>query len=191
MIEHLEKHKNYFASGKIKSEWTTLNNLIHGEYIRYLSTGRIIKKITYNKGVLEKVCDCTTDTVLYPEDYINKFKKFSQTGLAEGMRAFSSEYFSEIFDIPSLEEKIKFKGQLLFKVWGKNSDLWLIFLIEDHRLIKIPVYRNREHIYTYTGKHCTLDFSVKDNWLETFEIDTMKASSGMIYVDNASKIIFK
>lgn len=186
-MEKVVERRNYFPSGKIKSEWTILDNLLHGEYRKYLPNGRIIKKITYNKGVLEKVCDCTTDTVLYPKDYIDKFKKFSQTGLAEGMRAFETEYFSEIADIPVLEEKIKFKGQLLFKVWGKNSDLWLVFLIGDHRLIKIPVYRNREYIYTYTGKHCTLDFSVRDNWLETFEIDTMKASSGMIYINHATK----
>lgn len=186
-MEKVVERRNYFPSGKIKSEWSLLDNLLHGEYRKYLPNGRIIKKITYNKGVLEKVCDCTTDTVLYPKDYIDKFKKFSQTGLAEGMRAFETEYFPEIADIPVLEEKIKFKGQLLFKVWGKNSDLWLVFLIGDHRLIKIPVYRNREYIYIYTGKHCTLDFSVRDNWLENFEINTMRASSGMIYIDNARK----
>lgn len=186
-MENLQEHKNYFSSGKIKSEWTTLNNTIHGEYKRYLSNGKVIKKIIYNNGVLEKVFDCSTDTEYYPKDYIERFIKFSQTGLAEGMRAYGGSYFSEIIDIPNLDNKINFTGQLLFKLWGKNSELWLVFLIGDHQLIKVPVYKNKENIYTYTGKHCSLDFSVSDNWLEKFEIETMKASSGRIYINRAKK----
>lgn len=187
-MERLQEHKNYFSSGKVKSEWTTLDKIIHGEYKKYLSNGKIIKKITYDKGTLEKVYDCATDTEYLPQDYINKFIKFSQIGQAEEMRAFPRSYFSEIMDIPTLDMETNFIGQLLFKVWGKNSDLWLVFLIGDHKLIKIPVYRNKEYIHTYTGKQCVLDFSTSDNWLEKFEVEVKRASSGRIYINNAKVV---
>lgn len=184
----IEQHENYFTSGKIKSKWETLNKKIHGEYIRYLSNGKIIKRIFYNNGVMEKVIDCETDTVYTADDYIKKLYTFSQEGILSRIRAFSSSYFFEIIDIPNIDETFNFKGKLLFKCWGKNSSLWLVFLIDKSRLVKIPVYRNKLDIYIYTGKECTLDFSDENTWLKNFEVETMVASSGRFYVKKARLI---
>lgn len=187
-MEVLKKHENYFPSGKIKSKWETLNGKIHGEYVRYLSNGKVIKRIFYNDGVMEKVIDCETDTVYTAEDFIKKLYTFSQEGILSRIRAFSSSYFFEIIDIPNIDESINFKGKLLFKCWGKNSSLWLVFLINSSKLVKIPVYRNKLDIYAYTGKECTLDFSDENTWLRNFEVETMVASSGRFYVKKARLI---
>lgn len=187
-MELLKKHENYFPSGKIKSKWETLNGKIHGEYIRYLSNGKVIKRILYNDGVMEKVIDCETDTVYTADDFIKKLYTFSQEGIESRIRAFSTSYFFEIIDIPNVDESMNFKGKLMFKCWGKNSSLWLVFLIDKLRLIKIPVYKNKLDIYTYTGKECNLDFSAEDTWLKNFEIEIMKASSGRFYLKKAKEI---
>ena len=181
----IEQHENYFTSGKIKSKWETLNGKIHGEYVRYLSNGKVIKRILYNNGVMEKIIDCETDTVYTSDDFIKKLLIFSQEGMASKIRAFSESYFFEIIDIPNVDESMKFKGKLMFKCWGKNSSLWLVFLIGKSKLVKIPVYRNKLNIYTYTGKECSLDFSDENTWLENFEVETMEASSGRFYVKKA------
>lgn len=187
-MEELKLHENYFPSGKIKSKWETLNGKIHGEYIRYLSNGNIIKKVIYKNGIMEKVIDCETDTVYTAEDFIKKLYIFSQEGIESKIRAFSESYFFEIIDIPNVDESMKFKGKLMFKCWGKNNSLWLVFLIGKSRLVKIPVYRNKLDIYTYTGKECNLDFSNEKTWLRDFEVETMKASSGRFYIKKAKQI---
>ena len=69
--ENLEKHIEKFSSGKIKKEWSTLNGELHGELKTYLLTGEIIKKVIFNQGVLEKICDYRSDIEYDREFFIN------------------------------------------------------------------------------------------------------------------------
>lgn len=183
-MEKLENHIEKFKSGKVKTEWTTLNGEIHGKLKKYLSTGQIIKKIIFDKGVLEKVYDYNNNTEYDKESIINYFEKMSNHAIEKELRAFSSSSFVEIIDIPFFKNEKFFLGKLLFKVWGKHSELWLVFMsINNKKLLKIPVYRNRENPSKYTGKYSEYDFSSTNNWLETFEINTMLSSSGRVYID--------
>lgn len=183
--ENLEKHIEKFSSGKMKKEWTTLNGELHGELKTYLSTGEIIKKVIFNQGVLEKICDYRSDIEYDREFFINHLENGAKAVKGD-LRAVSGSYYTEIIDIPILQKEIKFIGKLLFKVWGKSCDLWLVFLsLEDNRLLRIPVYKNREKLTAYTGKNSEYDFSVNYNWLEIFEIETLKSSSKKIYISTA------
>ena len=189
-MENIMSHQETFSTGKIKKEWETVNGELHGDLKKYLSTGALIKKIIFKHGVLEKVYDYQNDTEYDRNSFINYFEKHSIEGRKKGLRAFPGSEFIEIIDIPVIKTQINFTGKLIFKVWGTHSDLWLVFLsLGDEKLMKIPVYRDRNKTdIIYSGKNSTYDFSLNDNWLSIFEIETSTSKSGRIYIDEAKKI---
>lgn len=180
--------RRYYKNSNLKERGKYINNEYDGEIINYLPDGQICQKRYFNKGILETIISYKNndELVLNNEDILENLFILRNKGKNDKLRAFPSSLFKEIDYIPTYYKNENFIGELLLKIWGDNC-LWLIFLVDDRKVIKMVVYRDKNGFYA--PKKTKFDFSDKDLWAGRFKINVLQAKTNTrllkpVYIDN-------
>lgn len=168
--------RKYYKNSNLKEKGKIVNNEYDGEIINYLSNGEICQKRYFNKGIIETIISYQDkeELVLNNEDIIENLFILRNKGKNDKLRAFSGSIFKKLNFIPTYYKNEDFIGELLLKIWG-DSCLWLIFLIDDRKIVKMVVYRNKKGFYS--PKKQEFDFSNEDLWNGRFKIKILQAKT--------------
>ena len=169
--------ERYYSKGnKILEKGKYIDLEYDGEILNFSYDGNILFKRYFNKGILEKVIRFKNEKeLILNNEYIleNLFVLRSQAK-NKNLRAFPSSIFNELNYIPTYYKNEDFIGELLLKIWGDNC-LWLFFLLDNRKIIKVLVYRNKNELYS--PKKMDFDFSSKELWGGKFKIKVSQAKT--------------
>lgn len=167
--------ERYYKKGNRILEKGKYTNLEYdGEVINFSYDGKISFKRYFNKGILETVIYSKDqeELVLNNEDIIENLFILRNKGKNDKLRAFSSSTFNELNFVPTYYKNEDFIGELVLKIWGDNC-LWLFFLVDDRKIVKLLVYRNKNELYS--PKKMDFDFSSKELWGGKFKVKVSQA----------------
>ena len=180
--------KRYYKNNNLKEKGKYINGEYEGEVINYLTDGHISQKRYFNKGIIETIISYkkNEEFVLNNEDVLENLFILRNKGKNDKLRAFPSSIFEELNYIPTYYKNEDFVGELLLKIWGDNC-LWLVFLVDSRKVVKMVVYRNKKGFYS--PKKGEFDFSNKDIWDKKFKIKVLQAETKArllkpVYVDS-------